>query len=342
MKIYIEFSDTKNPWGGGNQFLKNLKKFFIQKKLYTTSPKKSDIIIINSFENFRTVLALKKKFPSKKFVQRVDGITNLYNNFIDRRDLLTFFLNRNVSIATIFQSKWCEVINKKYGLERKKNEITIYNTPDPKIFYMKQRSISKIPKIISSGWSSNWNKGFETLYWLDNNINFSKFEYTYIGKTPIMFKNIKIIPPQKSKSLGNYLRKGDIYISASKKDACSNSIIEAKACGLKIIALNDGGNPELIDQKKYLYKNKNEIINKLYQIIKDKNYKNSITYDSEKRYLNFLKKINKLKINPVNFNNISMLIAYLLMLYVLTLSFLSKLFNLVKEIYLLKLKFKYF
>ena len=50
MKIYIEFSDTKNPWGGGNQFLKNLKKFFIQK----------NIIIINSFENFRRVLALKK------------------------------------------------------------------------------------------------------------------------------------------------------------------------------------------------------------------------------------------------------------------------------------------
>ena len=31
MKIYIEFSDSKKPWGGGNQFLKNLKKFLINK-----------------------------------------------------------------------------------------------------------------------------------------------------------------------------------------------------------------------------------------------------------------------------------------------------------------------
>ena len=120
MKIYIEFSDSKNPWGGGNQFLGNLKKYLVKKKAYTSNANNADIILINSFENFRKVISLKKEFPNKKFIQRVNGITQLYNNIFDKRDLLTFFLNQHVSIGTIFQSKWCEKKNKKYGLEKKK------------------------------------------------------------------------------------------------------------------------------------------------------------------------------------------------------------------------------
>ena len=42
------------------------------------------------------------------------------------------------------------------------------------------------------------------------------------------------------------LKKSDIYITASRHDCCSNSLIEALACGLPAVALNSGGNFEIV------------------------------------------------------------------------------------------------
>ena len=43
----------KSPWGGGNQFLKALKKYLKNQKVYTNKLSNADIIIFNSypFEN---------------------------------------------------------------------------------------------------------------------------------------------------------------------------------------------------------------------------------------------------------------------------------------------------
>ena len=339
MKIYIEFSDSKNPWGGGNQFLGNLKKYLIKKKVYTSNANNADIILINSFENFRKVIFLKKKFPNKKFIQRVNGITQLYNNIFDKRDVLTFFLNRHVSIGTIFQSKWCEKNNKKYGLVKKKFEKIILNTPDEKNFFKKKNKFSG--KIISSGWSNNINKGFEIFSWLDKNLNFKKFSYSYIGNSPIKFENIKMNKPMRSKELAKELRKNDIYISASKNDACSNSIIEAKYCGLQILALNQGGNPELLS-KNSLYNNKYELLKKINLCISKKKEKYFKATDSRKEYYKFFKKIYNSNTSPTKFGFTSILKMYLVMLNVLISAYISKILTTIKKLYIFQLKLKYF
>lgn len=341
MKIYIEFSDSKNPWGGGNQFLRNLKEYLIKKRSYAFNVKNADIILINSFENFRKVISLKMKFPNKIFVQRVNGITQLYNNIFDKRDLLTFFLNRKVSVGTIFQSKWCKKFNEKYGLQNKKAETIILNTPNEKFFYPNPNKYKYKYKIISSGWSSNWNKGFEILTWLDNNINFKKFTYTYIGKTPVQFKNIKVMDPLNSKKLSDKLRDHTIYISASKNDACSNSIVEAKACGLQVLALNCGGNPELL-KKQFLYSNRHELLKKINMVANKKQTSHSIDYQSSKKYYEFFKKIHNVGMLPTRFTSIDFIEMYLISLYVMSFSFINKIFFSIKNYLILKkLKFKY-
>ena len=245
MKVYIEYSNTNNPYGGGNQFLNRLKFFLKTKKLYTTKPENADVILINSFENFRKVIVLKKNFPNKLFIHRVDGIARIYNNFFDRRDCLTKILNEYVSQATIFQSNWCKIFNKKIGLKTKEYETVILNSAT-KIKLKNKKIIKGKIKIVASSWSRNWNKGFGFISWLDKNLDFKNYEFTFIGNSPVSFKNIKTIPPQRSKELHKKLKKFHIYLSASKKDACSNSILEAIACGLPVIAFNDGGNPEIV------------------------------------------------------------------------------------------------
>ena len=51
-----------------------------------------------------------------------------------------------------------------------------------------------------------------------------------------------------SHELARELRQHDIYITASSNDPCSNAVIEALACGLPVLYLDDGGHPELVGQ----------------------------------------------------------------------------------------------
>lgn len=71
---------------------------------------------------------------------------------------------------------------------------------------------------------------------------------TFIGQSQIRFKNIRMLPAVDSYKLAELLREHDIYITASKHDPCSNSLIEALTCGLPAIYLQSGGHPEIVNQ----------------------------------------------------------------------------------------------
>ena len=77
-------------------------------------------------------------------------------------------------------------------------------------------------------------------------MDFSLFEYTFVGNVTEQFRNIKIIPPVDSETLAQYLKQHDIYLTASQNDPCSNALIEALSCGLPAVYLNSGGHPELV------------------------------------------------------------------------------------------------
>ena len=51
-KIFIDYKFKNKPWGGGNQFLKALKKQLIKRKLLTTDINKANILIVNSHHFF--------------------------------------------------------------------------------------------------------------------------------------------------------------------------------------------------------------------------------------------------------------------------------------------------
>jgi len=57
-----------------------------------------------------------------------------------------------------------------------------------------------------------------------------------------------MIAPVASADLASELRQHDVYITASRNDPCSNSLLEALACGLPALFLNSGGHPEIAGQ----------------------------------------------------------------------------------------------
>ncbi|MCG3772762.1 MAG: hypothetical protein JW384_03981 [Nitrosomonadaceae bacterium] len=101
-------------------------------------------------------------------------------------------------------------------------------------------------RLISASWSDNPRKGGPVYKWLDEHLDWDCFEYTFVGRTQEHFKNIQHVQAVPSEGLAQLLRQHDIYITASERDPCSNSLVEALTCRLPALYYNDGGHPELV------------------------------------------------------------------------------------------------
>jgi len=249
IKINIIYEFKNDPWGGGNQFLKALRKELMKKNLYIDDPNKADCFLFNSHHNINNILALKRSHPKKVFIHRIDGPLYLIRGDNQKIDRKIYRLNNYIADGTIFQSNWSKEKNLSSGLKRNKFETVILNSCDTSIFYPRGNKTYNDKRkfnLVAVSWSENFNKGFDLYRFLDKNLNFSQFSVKFIGNSPISFNNIKHIKPIKSKELADYLRNADLYVTGSKSDPCSNSLIEALNCGLPAIVLNDGGHPEII------------------------------------------------------------------------------------------------
>jgi len=304
LKVNILYNFRSGPWGGGNQFLKALKQEFIRMRVYENRPEKAEAIIFNSYPSrseylFNLIFKLKQKDPQKVIIYRLDGPIFLIRGkdmLIDR--IVRLFADLFVD-GIIFQSEWCKIQNKKlFGISAP-YETVILNASDNKIFskvnkktfYQKQKV-----KLISISWSSNWRKGFKIYKFLDENLNFSKYEMTFVGNSPVEFKNIKWLRPVPSTILAEILRKHDIFITASQSDPCSNALIEALSCGLPVVAFKDGGHPELIQGGGELFKGEDDILEKIERVVENYNvYQSQIPEFSIKNtaqnYYQFIEKI---------------------------------------------------
>jgi len=251
-KVYIEYKFVEGPYGGANQFLKNLKQYFIESDCYTENPEIADFILINHTNISKDMLALKQKKPNKILIHRMDGPVSKHRKnsvIIDRQ---SFLLDKLLCNGTIFQSNWTEKNCFKLGYKKTGLITVIHNAPNNNIFYRKDASEKsndnkelKI-KLVSTSWSANWNKGFDIMQYLDQHLDFTRYEYTFIGRSPIAFENIRQIEPQNSESLAEILRDQDIYLALSKSESCSNSLLEAINCGLPVMARNSGCYPEIV------------------------------------------------------------------------------------------------
>jgi glycosyltransferase involved in cell wall biosynthesis len=262
MKVHILFEFKKGPTGGGNQFLKSLKQYLQSVNVYENDVQKADVILLNSYQYINDAAKVKLEHKDMLFVHRIDGPIRLYNKESDRRDFVTNIANHLVAEATIFQSGWSKNENHRLGLKKNKFETVITNAPDQTIFNRQEKeafSTGRKMRLIAASWSPNWNKGFRVYQWLDENLDFDKYEMIFIGNSPISFKNITHKPPLNSVEMARELKKNDVFIFASPIEACSNSLLEALHCGLPVIATNSSSNPELVAKAGEVFDQPDEI-----------------------------------------------------------------------------------
>jgi glycosyltransferase involved in cell wall biosynthesis len=250
LSIFHEFEPP--PTGGGHQFLRAFWKQAEAKGLRIENnqiSRTTRACLLNSF-NFREkrLSIMRRNFVL--YVHRVDGPIDVYRGRDDGVDKNIHAVNLKFADKTIFQSNYSLEKHHSLGMEFK-HPTVILNAADPEIFHSRGRvefSRNRKTRLIASSWSDNVNKGATVYQWLDDHLDWERFEMTFVGRSPVTFKNIHMLPAVDSYRMAELFREHDIYITASKNDPCSNSLIEALTCGLPAVYLQSGGHPEIVKQ----------------------------------------------------------------------------------------------
>ncbi len=268
MKIHIYYNIQESAWGGGNQFFHALRKELRKLDYYAEDVETADVILFNSYQNLAKVIKLKQKYPNKKFVHRLGPIFYLHRGMKWKKiDRLVINVTNTLADMVVFQSKWSyeKTLELDFNVSGKEDLRLIGNTVNSNIFNRNNKSVfnkNKV-KLIASSWSTNIKKGFKYYEYLDNNLDWNTYEMTFVGNSDVKFKNIKHIEALPSKELALLLKKHDIFVSAVEDDACSNSMIEALACGLPVVALKSGGNKEIVFKEENLFENEEDMLEKI-------------------------------------------------------------------------------
>lgn len=284
------------PWGGANQFLKLLFKS-IELRGVAVNQSHYGTQFINSYHFIDRYS--KRALENNYVVHRIDGPTYLIRGKDKELDDKLFGINRNFADVTIFQSHWS--LQKTYELGYYPvNPIVIPNCADSTIFKSKWINLkpnlnNRKIKIIGTSWSANVRKGLNTYKWLDKNLDFTKYEVTFVGNIDGEFENINIIPPKNSVELADELTKHDIYLAPSENDPCSNALIEAMTVGLPVVYLKSGGHPELVSWGGLGFNENEEIVTLLDKIsINYSSYVNLLTPPRQNVVLDLYHKVLKL------------------------------------------------
>ncbi|MBN1426799.1 MAG: glycosyltransferase family 4 protein [Anaerolineae bacterium] len=272
MNICVWFHTTDAPTGGGNQFLRALSLELIKRghKVSCVPQNDTEIVLLNGFNlgsgilmrpgkvaQLRQVnrvsrwarfvhpnfwLLLRRNGPA--LVHRVDGVPKYARGYVTKADWVQSAVNR-LCDYTIFQSTYSMNVFASVALAPTHCEV-IFNGVDPAIFHPPVFSgkSSHVLRLVSSSWSNNPRKGFDILAELST---IDGIELNFIGRWPskINSANVKIIGPRNSTEIADILRTMNVMVHAGRNEACSNSILEALACGLPILYRDSGGNREI-------------------------------------------------------------------------------------------------
>lgn len=250
MAVFNDF--VPPPYGGGNQFLLALVGELERRGLAVEVNRLSRRTAACLFNSFTFDLGRLRRFarPGCRMVHRVDGPVSLYRGFDDGTDRRVAEINHELAQATVVQSRYSLEAHRGLGIDLRA-AVVIGNAADPAIFHppaRRQALQGRRVRLIASSWSDNPNKGADILAWLDEHLDWRRYEMTFVGRSPVAFEHIRVVGPVPSARVAELLRGHDVFVAPSRNDPCSNALLEALACGLPAAYLASGGHPELVGE----------------------------------------------------------------------------------------------
>ena len=261
LKISINVEYKEGPWGGGNLFISNLKKYLESsghEVIFNLFDSDIDIILIIDprMLSEAVMYSIKDIEFYKRNINNSCKIVHRINECDERKNttgINQYYLNANnkVSDYTVFVSEWLRGIFIKSGFSSKNSKV-IMSGANKKIFNNKDRAIwtqNEPLRIVTHHWGNNSNKGFDIYSFLDKSIKEkynNKIKFTYIGnlKQDLVLDSTTVLKPESGKKLANLLKENHIYLTASVNEPSGNHHIEGAQCGLPLLYRNSGGIPE--------------------------------------------------------------------------------------------------
>ena len=284
MKIAIGSNIINSAWGGGNNFVKNISNYLINKGhkvFYNLTPNDLDIILLTdprvesstSTINHLDINNYLKKNYNTIVIHRVNECDERKNTTGVNKQLI--FANKFCDY-TVFISEWLQKIFKK---EITSDQKVILNGANKEIFNFGSCNYENntVFKIVTHHWSNHKNKGFEIYKYLDQKLSIKnykdKIKFSIIGNIPkdYNFVNTELINPLFEKKLSNALNENHAYITGSINEPGGNHQNEAINCGLPVLYINSGCMKEYCDGYGLEY-NKDDVFEKINQLIRNHSF----------------------------------------------------------------------
>lgn len=269
LKIHI-LLPNRAVGGGGARFLHAVRDQLRQHNHYSDSPDTADVILANSYHHLLTALRLKLQYPDKILLFRLGPLFSRHRHpswqTVDKLVLQA----AAISDGIIWQSAWSQEAARQLGFTEHPLTTVIHNAPAP-TFQPPPRShtLHQPIRLILTMWSDNPNKGAVTLSYLDNHLDWQRFQLTIIGNTPIRLQHAQHLSALSPTQLAEQLQNSDIYLAPMIDDACPNTVLEALACGLPVVGHKSGGIPELIGNAGRLFTTPAECLAAIESIIQN-------------------------------------------------------------------------
>ena len=237
------------PLGGMYTFLRIFRRYLADHGCAVTSEvaDEYDVLFVNSFIVPHDVLRrAKKRLPSLRVVQRVDGSARDYGRMGDA-DARQAQVN-TLADLTIFQSYYGKYATRaKYSVISQDGPV-IHNPVDTQVFRPDGQAMS-FPgrlKVCHVTFSTNPHKGVESLYEVAKRN--TDVQFILAGKyvAPPCLSNVHLVGQLDREVVPMALRGCDIYATFSENETCPNTVLEALASGLQVLYKDSGGIHELV------------------------------------------------------------------------------------------------
>jgi len=255
MRLAINMKPISGPWGGGNQFVRQLTDYLrdhghsVSFRLWPWT----DRILLVAPRPFQHVTfdiedirRFKAKHPSARCIHRINQTDMARGaDWIDN----LFCRANEVADMTVFISDWIRDYSIARWFAPTRPHAVIHNGADPNIYYPASTPWDpqrQVCSLVTHHWSDNAKKGFAVYQQVDQIIaegQLPGFALTVIGRWPkeAVWRAATHLPPLRASELGKELRRHHIYLTAAIAESGGMHHIEGALCGLPLVYHEDGG-----------------------------------------------------------------------------------------------------
>lgn len=264
-------------WKTAQREMKPLKDIKALWELYTILKKIDGVDIIHLHSSKAGFLGRIVSFllgKSKKTIYTPHAISFLRLDISPKKRKIFIWMEK---FASFFGGKIvaCSQSEKEAIEEQGIKNVTFINNGIKPLKIEKKENISNKITIISVGRLSIQKnpKLFNdvALEFIDN----PDIQFIWCGdgelKSELNSPNIKCTGWIERKELENYLANADIYLSTSLWEGLPLSVLEAMSVGLPVVLSNCVGNRDLVENKDFLYQDKQKAVQMINYYIKDRN-----------------------------------------------------------------------